>query len=828
MEINKPFSSHQQTDTVVDTSVTMAPPSSHPTQARDKAHLNYNKRFSGKWALSMRGWIRHPSRKEVANQDPESGESSSTTSVGDEAGPGAVVKRADGKYAYVNEFHQESYKFDDVAVYLSPTRSAPRRLVVQATKHVLKNPQHRDAGDWIRTRVSGNVPLVLFLAEWALAPLERKGIQHKLHCFARMLLTAIPIQMMMAIPGLGAWDDDEVTESYTDFHGYHWDWPEYAVNALDMRPGTNSAGKAAIGALDYRRRSQRPRKLIVRADDGVWATRDYRDDDGECPSYVFISYVWSQFPGDDGKARIRRIAAQIAEAEGCAAYWLDQECAVQHAGSETDYDVYTMADTIRGSSKVAIVLADDSPKSRQDWGCRMWTLPEGLLAPGEGLLVCYEDAQGALQRQLRRKIELTGRLWGQSRGGAHAAPGEDETRLLAEHFSGLLTLSRLELLPAAIAALGARKTSDYTGADLAFAAMGLLHYRIEKPDRKKGSGDGQRDDALLFKSLAKLSLQNDNDQILERMLCLLPASEAKSLRPKPLFETLSTLDQFGTLVHHILPLCEIVGIAAEDHTVMVDGCRAMHIRWKDFPRPVTQRNRGLKKVFAAFFVGAGLAWLAYGLQLAIAYIPFWAGMVGQVNLALVAWVVVGFLIVGLLLSAFSPFSVRRLFSGTVLKSSPELVGFEGVMPIADLEKLVFGNRNGRLSYAASGSPLARDHRDERERRGKEPDWIRDPDSIQDQLPSPLHRLFTLVDMGERTVTIFSAERPPTAALLCGREGGMLRAVLCSWRFENDCLYKEAVVRVPSTVFEAATAKGWLKLCLMTQNQAQPRRATLPS
>lgn len=100
--------------------------------------------------------------------------------------------------------------------------------------------------------------------------------------------------------------------------------------------------------------------------------------------------------------------------------------------------------------------------------------------------------------------------------------------------------------------------------------------------------------------------------------------------------------------------------------------------------------------------------------------------------------------------------------------------------------------------------------------------INQPELIAQSLPIG-HQLFTLVDMGELSVSIFSAERPPTVALLTGREGGMLRAVLCSWRFENDCLYRETVVRMPSRVYEAATAKGWLKLSLRTQDQARRMR-----
>jgi hypothetical protein len=139
------------------------------------------------------------------------------------------------------------------------------------------------------------------------------------------------------------------------------------------------------------------------------------------------------------------------------------------------------------------------------------------------------------------------------------------------------------------------------------------------------------------------------------------------------------------------------------------------------------------------------------------------------------------------------------------------------MPISELEKTVFGNNNGRLSYSPSSTPFAYHYRDPSERVGLEPSWIssRNPSdikAIETQLPKN-HHLFTLVDIGSLSVSVFSAERPPTVALICGREGGMLRAVLCSWRSKNDSLYKESVVRMPSDVDDAASAKGWLKISL---------------
>ena len=107
------------------------------------------------------------------------------------------------------------------------------------------------------------------------------------------------------------------------------------------------------------------------------------------------------------------------------------------------------------------------------------------------------------------------------------------------------------------------------------------------------------------------------------------------------------------------------------------------------------------------------------------------------------------------------------------------------------------------------------------REGTEPAWVKDP--AQPVVPpiSAGHRLFTLVDTGNLTVSIFEAVAPPTVALICGREGGMLRTVLCSWDFVNDCLYKESVMRMSSEMYDRATAKSWLKLSL--RNPLERRR-----
>lgn len=104
--------------------------------------------------------------------------------------------------------------------------------------------------------------------------------------------------------------------------------------------------------------------------------------------------------------------------------------------------------------------------------------------------------------------------------------------------------------------------------------------------------------------------------------------------------------------------------------MILDDCRAIPIRWKGFPRIAYERTHGFKKDLAEFGLQAGTALSAVGIP-------------------------------GNPLSAIC---VRRLYGGTVLRCSPLLVGFEGVMLISDLEKLVFGNDNYRLKVGFWSHP----------------------------------------------------------------------------------------------------------------------------
>ena len=142
------------------------------------------------------------------------------------------------------------------------------------------------------------------------------------------------------------------------------------------------------------------------------------------------------------------------------------------------------------------------------------------------------------------------------------------------------------------------------------------------------------------------------------------------------------------------------------------------------------------------------------------------------------------------------------------------------MPIRELEKLIFGNFGGMLTYEPSSTIFS--ERENEERIGKEPEWVTSSGLPPERKRPPKgHRLFTLVDTGSLTVSIFSARRPPSVALIAGKEQGMLRAVLCHYERSNNCLYKETVMRVRSSILNRAKVLDWVKISMVNDDSINP-------
>ena len=701
-----------------------------------------------------------------------------------------------GKRPFLTRFGDVVWKYEDVDTYLSPSNSVPRRVIVQATN---ASRDDRSLVSWRRTQIKGTIPLALRIAEWSLSPTLSRT-----KSFFRQVLAALPLQALLALPGANApWEMTDVEESYLDYPGYHWKWPKHAINPLDTRVDDRKRYEKPE-KLSSKQRLYRPRQLVVFQNE-KWQVVESPPKDLQ---YIFISYHWDSFAGVEDRVDI--MAQHMCQKAGLKAYFQDWKCNASKEDKDLlTADVNRMCDAIRGSQFVALLLPDGTLQRKRDWGCRMWTLPEGLLAPSK-LQVCTWLRLDEYSVKIMGKVELTSQFWEEANEASKEIPG----RILAEHYEGMITLSRLELFSTAISALKARVTkNDFTGADLAYALMGLLHYRID-PD--------PTDD--LFQVIARLSLANDNDRLIERLTSMFPTAIDSN---EDFFKSIAEKDQYETHAWDIEPRCQVVGVGDEPSTVVLSECRAVPIRWKRFPRMMYKRHQGQKKRIAELVIRSGAWWIVTGYGLAFTYAPIflgWAELSDTIGRFLSGprphyerWLwaaILLFICTGLVLAIFAPKAVRRLFGGAVLQAAPHLVAFEGTLPRADLERIVFGSDARRLRYEPSSTPLSREFRHPYIRKGIEPDWIA---NSQPKPTPPGYHWFTLVDTGNLCITVFQAKRPPTVAFITGAEGGMLRAVLCSWRFANDCHYRETVIRVPSNTWALCKPSAWVKVSLQSQD-----------
>lgn len=114
-----------------------------------------------------------------------------------------------------------------------------------------------------------------------------------------------------------------------------------------------------------------------------------------------------------------------------------------------------------------------------------------------------------------------------------------------------------------------------------------------------------------FQALARLSLANDNDLLLERIICTIPRSSGQ-----PWY---SFKDGYGVKLWDINPNCQISGIC-EDDTVLLDGAFGATIHWDRFRKVTNARRAGSWKRLGCqialhgapyfFILGVLLLWMA--------------------------------------------------------------------------------------------------------------------------------------------------------------------------------------------------------------------------
>ncbi|KFY68375.1 hypothetical protein V496_01118 [Pseudogymnoascus sp. VKM F-4515 (FW-2607)] len=707
--------------------------------------------------------------------------------------------------------------------YIDPRNGRLRPLVVQSLQPCTELGQQA-FGTWETVKAKTNASFALRAYPWVMAGVKRhnNAATTALTCFVAVLKAVILSPLFMLL-NLARVEDPEPTKpgthrsqgikldiptQYPEFKGECHEYPKHACSTLDAVPAPtcqldtralNSNLNSTSSA--EQKRLYRPRKLFLK----VGKSWEIVDDDGVHADkpYLFISYAANQFEREaDATGRVTLSAAAslslqqraeaIVEDQNLDAYWMDL-LRSPHQPEATD-DVHRFSDVVRGSAAVHVLLPEykEVRNSLARFGKRLWCLPECLLAPGHAIHV-----HGGGGAETIPIMSLPARAWTapytDDSGVVVQGKGrKEEFRLLAEHFSGLLTLTRLELFSVALGAMRSLEFYPFQEGDMAYALMGLL---TKRPSMDSSDSEQQ--------ALARLCLENDSDRIIERMVCMLP------LRAVGERGWLGVEDGLGASLWNVEPMCQVAGIC-NDEAVIIDGCHAASIEWGKIPRMRFKSRKStvqsqvlgalsLKLVLMFFFITLILTALIVEtvtivtgdrpreLRILLSYVWRWAYVMPSAFLA------IGFI---------TPFCMPFLFGGEVEEIQPWLVGFQGSMPIERLESLVFGDNTGRLSYTASSGLLC--SRDALTRKGIAPTLD------MDAIPTG-HQIFTLLDTGSLTVTIFSAPRPPTVALICGSEGGMLRAVLCSYNPLTNALRKENVLRRERGTLRRSTLCAWIKV-----------------
>ena len=296
-------------------------------------------------------------------------------------------------------------------------------------------------------------------------------------------------------------------------------------------------------------RALRPRYICFVEDKGfslVNVSEWEQEHKDESLDYVFVAYSTTQFVQDDVKdmEALHAIAQRATKDAGFRAYWIGCSCMPDE--HEMEKDVYRINDVVRGARSVVIAIgynnsggsSDDAELLRQ-WGARMWTYPEVLLSPNNDIKVFFRI--GKRVRTIAKK-QFAGEVWTDA----------SASRQLLDHYEGNLILSSLELVTIALSCLYSRKTTEYLPGDHSYALMGLLRIRpkVEPKD-------------TAFQAFARLSLANDNNMLLERLMCTLPKT------PGQHWSDMS--DAWDVNLWDIYPKCQVAGVGDNDTVIIV--CR---------------------------------------------------------------------------------------------------------------------------------------------------------------------------------------------------------------------------------------------------------------
>ncbi|KAI9659014.1 MAG: hypothetical protein M1821_001974 [Bathelium mastoideum] len=555
-------------------------------------------------------------------------------------------------------------------------------------------------------------------------------------------------------------------------------------------------------------------------------------EDSAATDFIFLSYTRKQFcvatekelaTWDLPDAETRRaygLAAiqdrqtllkygiKAALSAGKSAFWLDFEC-IRDGDNEAkaqsqSEDVYRICDIVRAAHSLAILLGPpissklpsgvrqsyDSNHVKlwlHEWGTRLWTLPEILLCSSEHRITIYAIGGPSQPEQLAKR-NFAGRAWKDSR----------LVRQLVDHYEASVHLTPLELVSIALECFSSRQTDQFHDGDIAYALMGLLRRRpaVNKSDTS-------------FEAFARLSLANDSDNLLERLLCMLP------VHPDAPWHEIK--DAWGARLWDIEPRCQIAGIV-DDQTVTLDGAFGATIQWDSTEQVAFFKRSTLIRTLGKILLRGVPAYLIFALVFTITGGVLLQNYNNQTKQSgndgdndddtesddgALKSMALGLLIPGIiflipsgLITLFAPAMLLDIYRGKFWSTQALFIGIEGMVDIGEAERHLFGFNHGRLKWSTNGSTLSR-------HQYKDGECVALP-PLEDNTKKQSSRketLFTLIDTYAMTATCFYAAKPPSTVIVCGQEGGMQRAVLCSYNWTTQTFVRETVLRVKTLVLD---------------------------
>ncbi|KAL9103385.1 MAG: hypothetical protein Q9163_001561 [Psora crenata] len=512
------------------------------------------------------------------------------------------------------------------------------------------------------------------------------------------------------------------------------------------------------------------------------------------PEYIFVSYTSEQFPTSKEQLLLHGIGEHAARAAGVPAYWVGCSCLGED--DELEENVFRISDIIRGAHSLVIAVSQPYNTTYGNpavdtllgqWGKRVWTLPEILLSPSDRSILVYSREEGTAHPIELQETNFAVCRELHKRNFADIWEDAPISRELLDHFEGTLILTQLELQIIALSCFYNRQKGYYLPGDMAYALMGLLRRRptVVRCDSA-------------FQAFARLSLANDSNLLLERLLCVLPKSHDQ--------DWYCMEDQWGVSLWDIYPTTQICGIGESD-TIILDGAFAASIRWQSFAPVATLVNDSWRRFFARLAFRS----TSYILIIGALILATSSQVVGLSFLTFVGTI---FLIVSLTQILLAPYIIRILYSGKLRDTQPWFFGFEGYMPISTIERHIFGADMHRLRWSTAGSPLSVHCANEYgECVGQDPTVVpQTAERVRRAVGAPMgeEKIFTLVDTHTLSVTMFAAKRPPVAVVLCGNEGGMQRAMLCSYDWSSQTLYRESVLRMETPARDKMSRVGKLR------------------